>query len=81
MKLGKRPPGKPKPAPAQEKRPGQSMGPTSPGKPKDRFRLGFSPRAVTSTLTSYLIESNGHAPRVAIKTALVFLAKKIATKF
>ncbi|CAL2267457.1 unnamed protein product [Prunus armeniaca] len=35
-------------APAQEKQPGLVLGPTSPGRPKGNFRLGFSPSLVTS---------------------------------
>ncbi|CAL2259653.1 unnamed protein product [Prunus armeniaca] len=38
-------PGKPKHPPARETRPRQELGPTSRGKSKGRFRLGFSPRA------------------------------------
>ncbi|PQQ11766.1 hypothetical protein Pyn_02630 [Prunus yedoensis var. nudiflora] len=43
---------KPKAAPALQPVAWFGVGPTSPGKPKGRFRLCFSPRAVTSTLTS-----------------------------
>ncbi|CAL8138082.1 unnamed protein product [Prunus armeniaca] len=45
----KGPPGKPNTAPAHHLQSGQVLGPTSPGKPKGRFCLGFSPRVLTST--------------------------------
>ncbi|CAL9008686.1 unnamed protein product, partial [Prunus brigantina] len=43
---GKRPPGEPRSAPARENEPGQLLGPTSPSRPKGKFRLGFSPSFV-----------------------------------
>ncbi|CAL8999328.1 unnamed protein product, partial [Prunus brigantina] len=46
---GKGPPGKPKRAPAREKKPGQELGPTNPGRSKGKFRLGFSPSFEMST--------------------------------
>ncbi|CAL8141416.1 unnamed protein product [Prunus armeniaca] len=36
--------------PAQTMQPGQALGSTSPGKPKGRSCLGFSPKALTSVV-------------------------------
>ncbi|KAI5340441.1 hypothetical protein L3X38_019715 [Prunus dulcis] len=51
---GKGPPGEPEEAPARERRPGQLLGPTSPGRPKGDFSLGLSPSWMTSTRAEIL---------------------------
>ncbi|CAL9002306.1 unnamed protein product, partial [Prunus brigantina] len=47
----KGPPTWPKPPPARDIKPGQALGPTSLGRPKGKFRLGFKPSFVTQGKT------------------------------